>query len=152
MRTMKSLIALTCLLALAYAASAATCSFEILVKTGDRKNAGTDSRISLEVRSKTGPTLSIKSLKAWGGMAGHNYFERGNLDKFRGTGPCLPSTPCRMVLTSSGTGSKPGWYVSYVQVTQVRLLAPDVTRRWDVGQWLSPPRQLSAIRHDCSFP
>jgi hypothetical protein len=21
-----------------------------------------------------------------------------------------------------------------------------------VGQWLSPPRQLSAIRHDCSFP
>jgi hypothetical protein len=149
---MKSLIALTCLLALAYAASAATCSFEILVKTGDRTNAGTDSRISLEVRSKTGPTLSIKSLKAWGGMAGHNYFERGNLDKFRGTGLCLPATPCRMVLTSSGTGNKPGWYVSYVQVTQFQLMTPSITRRWDVGQWLTPPRQLSAIRHDCSFP
>jgi hypothetical protein len=155
---MKSFItALTCcLLALAYAAtsaSAATCTFDILVQTGNRKNAGTDSRISLQVSGARGPTLSISSLKAWGGAMGkdHDYFERGNLDRFRGTGPCLTSTPCKMILTSSGTGNKPGWYVSYVKVTQFGQ-GSSKTHRWDVEQWLavtSPPRQLSTVRNDC---
>ncbi|GJN03098.1 hypothetical protein PR202_ga20507 [Eleusine coracana subsp. coracana] len=154
---LKSLIALTCLLALAYyaatPASAATCTYEILVKTGDRNNAGTDSRISLLVSGRTGPALDIPSLKAWGGQQSRNYFERGHLDTFRGTGPCITVTPCRMQLTSSGTGNKPGWYVSYVQVNLVRQLAPDtVLRRWNLEQWLAPPRPLSAVRNDCSFP
>ncbi|GJN27790.1 hypothetical protein PR202_gb15841 [Eleusine coracana subsp. coracana] len=153
----KSFIALTCLLALAYAATpafAATCTFDILVKTGDRNNAGTDSRISLKVSGARGPTLDISSLKAWGGKKDHDYFERGHLDSFRGTGPCLSGTPCKMQLTSSGTGNKPGWYVSYVQVTQLAQGSgiSSRTRRWDVEQWLAvtaPPRQLTTIRNDC---
>ncbi|TVU14763.1 hypothetical protein EJB05_38256, partial [Eragrostis curvula] len=157
---MKSLIiSLACLLALqAYAASAAQCTFDILVKTGDRKNAGTDARISLQLRGASGRKLEISSLKAWGGKmgAGHDYFERGNLDRFRGTGPCLTGTPCNLVLSSSGSGNKPGWYVSYVQVTQVgQGSGASTTRRWKLEQWLAvtaAPHELSTVRNDCSFP
>ncbi|TVU14805.1 hypothetical protein EJB05_38298, partial [Eragrostis curvula] len=121
---MRSLIiTLACLLALqAYAASAAQCTFDILVKTGDRKNAGTDARISLQLRGASGPKLEISSLKAWGGKmgAGHDYFERGNLDRFRGTGPCLTGTPCNLL-------------EQWLAVT-------------------APPHELSTVRNDCSFP
>jgi hypothetical protein len=154
-RNMKSftIIALmACLLAYAAtSASGATCTYDILVKTGDRKNAGTDARISLTVSGANGPALSIRSLKPWGGKIGRNYFERGNLDRFRGKGPCLSGPPCKMQLSSSGTGNKPGWFVSFVQVTQLGSLSSR-TRRWDIEQWLAvtaPPRQLSVSRNNC---
>lgn len=152
---MKSFItALTCcLLALAYAAtsaSAATCTFDILVQTGNRKNAGTDSRISLAVSGFRGSAVVIPSLKPLGTMgAGHNYFERGNLDRFRGTGPCLPTRPCKMLIASNGAGNKPGWFVSYVEVTQ-RLGSSVATHKWKVDQWLADGK-LSALRDHCVF-
>ncbi|GJN03097.1 hypothetical protein PR202_ga20506 [Eleusine coracana subsp. coracana] len=153
---MKSFLVLTCLLALTYAATAATCTFDILVKTGDRDDAGTDSRISLQVSGADGRTLVIRSLKAWGQMsADHDYLERGNLDRFRGSGTCPSGGPCKMLLTSNGAGNKPGWYVSYVQVTQLgQASVSSRTHRWRVEQWLAvdePPRQLSALRNDCGF-
>lgn len=152
---MKSfIIALTgCLLiALAYNAdtAAAQCTFDIEIKTGDRKNAGTDARVSLAVTGFRGSAVVIPSLKPLGIMgAGHNYFERGNLDRFRGTGPCLATRPCKMLLASNGGGNKPGWYVSYVQVTQ-RLGSSVATHKWKVDQWLAD-KKLSALRDDCVF-
>jgi hypothetical protein len=151
---MKPFIALTgCLLiTLAYSAGTATaqCTFDILVKTGDRQNAGTDSRISLAVSGFRGSAVVIPSLKPLGTMgAGHNYFERGNLDRFRGTGPCLPTRPCKMLIASNGAGNKPGWFVSYVEVTQ-RLGSSVATHKWKVDQWLADGK-LSALRDHCVF-
>nr|ABB47328.1 transposon protein, putative, CACTA, En/Spm sub-class [Oryza sativa Japonica Group] len=87
----------------------AQCTFEILVKTDGRWYAGTNARVSLQVRAASGPTLTITNLESWGQMAAsHDYFEKGNLDRFRGTGDCMPSEPCNMVLTSDGSGNMPG--------------------------------------------
>uniref|UniRef100_A0A0D9XIW3 PLAT domain-containing protein n=1 Tax=Leersia perrieri TaxID=77586 RepID=A0A0D9XIW3_9ORYZ len=87
--------------------------------------------------------------------AGHNYFEEGNLDRFRATGPCMPSEPCNMVLTSDGSGNKAGWYVSYVQVTQFgQASVPSMSHKWAVDQWLAideAPNMLSADRRGCGI-
>ncbi|TVU13668.1 hypothetical protein EJB05_37088, partial [Eragrostis curvula] len=132
------------------------CRFEILVKTGSRRNAGTDARVSLQVSSANGPTLVIPNLESWGEMsAGHNYFEKGDLDRFGGTGPCMPSEPCDMTIKSDGSGYKPGWYVDYVQVTQLGIGSiSSMTHLWNVDQWLATdeePRLLSARRNGCGF-
>ncbi|CAN6234590.1 unnamed protein product [Urochloa humidicola] len=152
-----SLIALTifCLLALAAThAFAAQCTFEILIKTGGRKNAGTDSRVSLQVSAARGPTLVITNLESWGEMpAGHDYFERGNLDRFSVRGKCMPSEPCKMLLKSDGKGNKPGWYVDYVMVTQLGS-ASSKQHKWSVAQWLAldeAPHKLSASSNGCGF-
>ncbi|RCV33028.1 hypothetical protein SETIT_7G049800v2 [Setaria italica] len=161
MKSSSSSIALTCCLLLALVAShaafaaAAQCTFEIIVKTGGREDAGTDSRVSLQVSAATGRTLTITNLESWGKMpAGHDYFERGHLDRFSGKGRCLPSEPCKMVLRSDGQGHKPGWYVDYVKVTQLGSRGSPKQRRWAVDQWLAideAPNQLFASRDGCGF-
>ncbi|CAL5033029.1 unnamed protein product [Urochloa decumbens] len=152
-----SLIVLTtcCVLALAAShASAAQCSFEIIINTGGRKNAGTDSRVSLQISAASGPTLEITNLESWGEMsAGHDYFERGNLDRFSVPGKCMPSEPCKMLLKSDGKGNKPGWYVDYVMVTQLGS-ASSKQHLWSVNQWLAldeAPHKLSASSNGCGF-
>ncbi|KAG8091447.1 hypothetical protein GUJ93_ZPchr0012g19528 [Zizania palustris] len=148
---MKLFIFLGCLLVLAASTASAQCTFEILVKTGDISDAGTDARVSLMVSSSSDETLQINNLESWGQMsAGHDYFEKGNLDRFRGTGTCMSSVPCKMTITSDGSGNKPGWYVSYVAVSQLGL----GSHRWAVDQWLAideAPNSLFADRNGCGF-
>lgn len=154
---MKLLLAMTCLLAFtASSAMAAQCRFEILVQTGGRRDAGTDARVSLQVSASSGSTLVIHNLESWGEMsAGHDYFEKGDLDRFGGNGPCMPSEPCNMVITSDGSGHKPGWYVDYVMVTQLgQGTVSSMTHKWAVDQWLAideAPHMLSANRNGCGF-
>ncbi|GJN27791.1 hypothetical protein PR202_gb15842 [Eleusine coracana subsp. coracana] len=156
-----TIIALTCLLALAYAAttaSAVTCTFDIRVKTGEKLGAGTNSRVTLQVSDAGGQTLVIPDLTSWGQMGpGYDYFEFGHLDRFSGTGTCFfPNAPCQMLLYTDGKGFGPGWYVSYVQVTQ--LVQGSITSKmhtWTVEQWLAvdePPYALWALRDDCVVP
>ncbi|KAK3143001.1 hypothetical protein QOZ80_4BG0356200 [Eleusine coracana subsp. coracana] len=135
---------------------AALCRFEILVKTGNRKDAGTDARVSLQVTAKSGPTLTISNLVSWGEMsAGNDYFEKGELDRFGGIGSCMPSEPCNMVISSDGSGNKPGWYVDYVMVTQLgQDSVSSMTHKWAVDQWLAideAPHMLSANRNGCGL-
>ncbi|KAG8088600.1 hypothetical protein GUJ93_ZPchr0010g9392 [Zizania palustris] len=148
---MKLFIFLACVLVLAASTASAQCTFEITVKTGDRKDAGTDARVSLKVSSSRGQTLQINNLESWGQMsAGHDYFEKGNLDRFRGSGPCMSSEPCKMTISSDNSGNKPGWYLSFVTVAQLGL----ASHRWNVEQWLAideAPHQLFADRNGCGF-
>ncbi|TVU14766.1 hypothetical protein EJB05_38259, partial [Eragrostis curvula] len=77
------------------------------------------------------------------------------LHRLRAGPACLSGGPCKMLLTSDGQGHKPGWYVSYVQVTQLgQGSVTSRAHRWRVEQWLAvdeAPRQLSALRNDCGF-
>jgi hypothetical protein len=141
------------LIVAASSAFASQCTFEIIVQTDDRRSAGTDARVSLQLSSVDGQTLAISDLESWGLMGrGHNYFEKANADRFRGTGECMTTGPCKMLLTSDGTGDKPGWYVSYVQVAQVGQDVSVKQRNFAVNQWLAvdeAPHQLFAFRDGC---
>jgi len=133
----------------------AKCQYEIVVKTASIDNAGTDAQITVALSGADGSNkrLEVTDLQSWGRMGeNYNYFESGNLDLFGGSGECVPSGPCRMMLVSDNSGNKPGWYVSYVKVTQI---APDLSvfsHTFKVDQWLAvdePPYQLYALRDDC---
>ncbi|CAO2035294.1 unnamed protein product [Urochloa humidicola] len=131
------------------------CVYTIYVKTGWIWRAGTDSVIGLSLHAADGEAFTIPDLAKWGGLmdAGHDYYERGNLDIFSGRAPCLPSPPCGMNLTSDGTGPHHGWYCKSVEVTAAGPRAPCARAEFGVEQWLAtdaPPYRLYAERSACA--
>lgn len=131
------------------------CQYTINIQTGKRRDSGTDSIIGIVLADKDGEYIEIKDLVSWGGTTpGRDYFEKGNLDTFTGTEPCLPSPVCFMRLNSDGSGNKPGWYVEFVKVTRSKTGSASKTQQFSVGQWLAlsePPRQLYAERNNCAL-
>ncbi|XP_028759075.1 PLAT domain-containing protein 3-like [Neltuma alba] len=135
--------------AAAMATTEAPCQYSVSVQTGDYAGAGTDSTISLQLKSQSGASFPIANLVDWGLMQpGHVYFQRGNLDFFGGTGNCLHV--CAMTVTSSGTGSMPRWYLTEVNVTVSGPVKVDIS--FPVKRWLAkdvPPGSLSATVDSC---
>ncbi|OEL32248.1 hypothetical protein BAE44_0006734 [Dichanthelium oligosanthes] len=131
------------------------CVYTIYVETGSIWKAGTDSVIGLGLRSADGAGFTVTDLARWGGLmgAGHDYYERGNVDIFSGRAPCLASPPCAMNLTSNGSGPHHGWYCRSVEVTAAAPRAPCARAAFGVEQWLArdaPPYQLYAERSACA--
>ncbi|KAK4263917.1 hypothetical protein QN277_029269 [Acacia crassicarpa] len=128
------------------------CTYIVRVKAGDRDSAGTDSIISLKLKSYSGYGLTVDNLENWGLMGpSHHYFERGNLDVFSGSGPCV--NICAICIISNGEGNMPGWYLDYIEITIVgpgkptKLLFP-------ANQWLALdewPRHLYTNLSLCSL-
>ncbi|TVT98250.1 hypothetical protein EJB05_56470, partial [Eragrostis curvula] len=130
------------------------CVYTIYVQTGSIWKAGTDAVIGLTLRGTDGYGFKIKNLARWGGLmgAGYDYYERGNVDLFSGRAPCLASPPCRMNLTSDGSGDHHGWYCKTVEVTTTRQHSNCFKSYFGVEQWLArdaPPYELYAERSFC---
>ncbi|XP_022740267.1 PLAT domain-containing protein 3-like [Durio zibethinus] len=135
------------------------CVYSVYVRTGSIFKGGTDSIIGLRLYDVYGEYIEIRNVEAWGGLmeAGHNYFERGNLDIFSGRGPCLAAPVCAMNLTSDGSGPHHGWYCNYVEVTMTGVHTPCSQQQFTVEQWLAldaAPYELTAVRNYCpsEFP
>ncbi|XP_062224795.1 PLAT domain-containing protein 3-like [Phragmites australis] len=131
------------------------CVYTIYVETGSIWKAGTDAVIGVAFWGADGGGFTIADLVRWGGLmgAGRDYYERGNVDVFSGRGPCLPSPPCRMNLTSDGSGEHHGWYCKSVEVTTTRRHAGCARAEFGVEQWLAtdaPPYQLYTERSICA--
>ncbi|CAL5016594.1 unnamed protein product [Urochloa decumbens] len=132
------------------------CVYTIYVKTGWIWKAGTDSAIGLALRAADGKEgFAIPDLAKWGGLmgAGHDYYERGNVDIFSGRAPCLPSPPCGVNLTSDGSGAHHGWYCKSVEVTAAGPGRACARAEFGVDQWLAtdaPPYKLYAERSACA--
>ncbi|XP_020090607.1 PLAT domain-containing protein 3-like isoform X1 [Ananas comosus] len=131
------------------------CVYTVYARTGSVWKAGTDSVIGVELTGSDGSGVQIADLGKWGGLMGegHNYFERGNLDVFSGLGRCTTSPPCRLNLTSDGSGANHGWYCNYVEVTTTGPHAACAQQLFTVEQWLatdSKPYQLYALRDNCA--
>ncbi|KAL0306684.1 UNVERIFIED_CONTAM: hypothetical protein Sradi_6085700 [Sesamum radiatum] len=129
------------------------CQYTVHVKTDPRKDAGTDSIISLSLydnANSSGVGIEIENLESWGDMGvGHDYFEAGSRDIFSGRASCLAKSICFMVLKSDGTGNKPGWYVSFVDVFVNKTQDP---QHFTVDQWLAldeSPYTLTVYRDNC---
>ncbi|XP_054823580.1 PLAT domain-containing protein 3-like [Prosopis cineraria] len=122
------------------------CRYVVRVKTGDREHAGTNSVISLKL-SSLGNSFTINNLQNWGIMGpSHDYFERGNLDLFSGNGPCL--RVCAIAVASNGQGTKPGWYLDYVDVTSTGPKSAFSVNQWlAINEW---PHHLYASVNLCA--
>lgn len=131
------------------------CVYTVYVRTGTIIKGGTDSIIGLVLSTPDGDGFEIPDLEAWGGLmeAGHNYYERGNLDIFSGRGRCLFAPICAMNLTSDGSGHRHGWYCNYVEVTSTGPHGACSQQQFTVEQWLAvdtAPYELTATRNYCS--
>uniref|UniRef100_A0A0D9W5R0 PLAT domain-containing protein n=1 Tax=Leersia perrieri TaxID=77586 RepID=A0A0D9W5R0_9ORYZ len=131
------------------------CVYTLYVETGLIWKAGTDAAIGVHLAAADGSGFTVTNLERWGGLmgAGHDYYERGNVDVFSGRAPCLPSPPCRMNLTSDGAGAHHGWYCKSVEVTATGPHAGCAKATFGVEQWLArdaPPYQLYAERSVCA--
>ncbi|XP_028790930.1 PLAT domain-containing protein 3-like [Neltuma alba] len=134
-------IALSCVVFLVSLISFATamgttkkCQYVVRVTTGNVNNAGMDSTISLKLSSLSGDSFTIANLEDWGSMEScHDYFEKSNLDVFKGTSNCL--YVCAVTVSSNGAGYKPGWYLDYVEVTVSGDVSKDIS--FPVNQWLA---------------
>ncbi|KAK4268152.1 hypothetical protein QN277_024842 [Acacia crassicarpa] len=125
------------------------CQYLVRVQTGDRSSAGTDSKISLKLfNTLSGESLTVKNLEDWGIMApGHNYFERGNLDVFSRSSPCIDV--CAMTVTSDNTGYKPGWFLDFVEVTISGSISKKIS--FPVNRWLDSKSGLTVTVDLCSW-
>ncbi|KAL0306683.1 UNVERIFIED_CONTAM: hypothetical protein Sradi_6085600 [Sesamum radiatum] len=115
----------------------ADCQYTVHVKTDPRRDAGTDSIISLSLYDNanfSGGGVVVKNLESWGVMGpGHDYFEGETLISSAARAPCLAKTGMLyMILTSDGSGNKPGWYVSFVDV-----FTANRQQHFTVAQWLA---------------
>ncbi|KAI9077484.1 hypothetical protein K1719_040555 [Acacia pycnantha] len=147
-------IALSACLVFLLSATMATsdqCLYLVRVQTGDRADAGTDSIISLKLFNSSGGSYTVQNLEDWGIMEpGHDYFERGNLDLFSHSAPCI--NVCGITVTSDNSGSKSGWYLDSVEVTVSGSITNKVA--FPVNQWLAldeKPRRLDATVNLCSW-
>ncbi|KAK9733741.1 hypothetical protein RND81_04G089000 [Saponaria officinalis] len=144
---------LTLLLTLASLAYSDDCVYVIQLKTGDVPDAGTDATVTLRVYDEHGNGIADPDLWSDGLMGkDHDYFERNNLDMFGFKFGCLGSKVCNIELSHNNGGSKPGWYVSYVQVTTVWPNGCTQTM-FPIDQWLALdeyPYSLSVIKNLCS--
>ncbi|XP_028790925.1 PLAT domain-containing protein 3-like [Neltuma alba] len=125
------------------------CQYVVRVKTGNVDHGGTDSTISLKLKSLSGNSFTIADLDEWGLMGpGQDYFERGNLDVFKGTSNCL--NVCAINVTSNDAGHKLGWYLDYVEVTVSGDVSKEIS--FPVNRWLAKdesPYSLSATVDSC---
>ncbi|KAI9077487.1 hypothetical protein K1719_040558 [Acacia pycnantha] len=146
---MSCLVFLLSLTSFASMATAARCDYHIQVKTGDVYKAGTNSKISLKLISSSGWNLTIGNLEQWGVNPGHDFFERGSLDEFKGRTTCLK--PCAITVSSDGSGLASGWYLEYVDIT-VTGHGINFEEEFDVHQWLDYPKpyKLDVTVNKCS--
>ncbi|KAK6936286.1 Embryo-specific ATS3 [Dillenia turbinata] len=129
------------------------CVYTLYVKTGSIIKAGTDAQIGVTLGDASGRSVWVPDLRPWGLMdSKHDYFERGNVDIFSGRGRCIDRQICRLNISSDGSGSHPGWYCDYVEVTSTGPHRRCGQSIFYVDRWLSldaPPYQLSAILDGC---
>ncbi|PWA81423.1 root storage protein [Artemisia annua] len=148
------LLLLLFLAIVASVSSQETCVYTIFAKTGTAGSAGTDATISLKLNDAYGSEVTIPNLERYGEMdPGHDYFENGNLDKFSITTSCMKSSVCSITLSSDNSGSKPGWYVDYVQVITSGGAVGDIT--FEIYGWLAddePPYKLTRTFDKCGSP
>ncbi|XP_061881566.1 lipoxygenase homology domain-containing protein 1-like isoform X1 [Entelurus aequoreus] len=101
--------------------------YEILLTTGDVKDAGTDAKVYVTVYGVNGDSGKRHLRKRF-----RNLFERGHTDRFLvemlDLGELL-----RVKVQHDDSGSNCGWYLEYVEVTNT---ANSVTTIFQCGKWL----------------
>ncbi|XP_021762675.1 PLAT domain-containing protein 3-like [Chenopodium quinoa] len=131
-----------------------SCTYNVKLKTGNVERAGTDARILLRLYDKNGNSIDAPSLRRYrDGPDSRDYFEKGQLDKFKIPGRCLKI--CKMELSHNNGGDHPGWYVDYLEVTVVndQTGKSSAVKRFNIKRWLAkdapPYYSTSVVKGKC---
>ncbi|XP_042187934.1 lipoxygenase homology domain-containing protein 1 [Callorhinchus milii] len=116
-------------------------TYTVRVKTGDKKNAGTDSNIFINLYGEHDDTgvVNLKSSKM-----NKNKFERGQVDEF--IVEAVDLGPLRKIRVGhNNCNGSPGWFLDWVEID-----APSLGRRlrFPCGRWLDKREDDGAIVRD----
>ncbi|XP_025021880.1 lipoxygenase homology domain-containing protein 1 [Python bivittatus] len=113
-------------------------TFSVRVKTGDKKNAGTDSNVFIILygsKDDTG-TIYLKASKT-----NRNKFERGKVDVF--TVECVDLGDVKKIkIGHDNTGNSEGWFLEWVEVDAPCL---GLCLKLPCGRWLDKSEDDGAI-------
>ncbi|XP_052229243.1 lipoxygenase homology domain-containing protein 1-like isoform X2 [Dreissena polymorpha] len=112
--------------------------YEIVVVTGDKVTAGTDSNVFITIYGKTGATkkTALKNTNK------KKLFQQGDTDIFKFHDTCVgPMT--KIKIEHDNTGVCPGWYLERVVVTDLKH--PKLKYYFPCGQWLARDEGDGAI-------
>lgn len=87
-------------------------TYNVKVKTGDVKNAGTDARVTLKIFGDKGDT-GERALKSSTNTS--NKFERGRLDEFIIEADDIGKIE-KIQIGQNGKGPASGWFLDYVEI------------------------------------
>ncbi|XP_050208154.1 PLAT domain-containing protein 2-like [Mercurialis annua] len=130
-----------------------SCTYSIAIKTGSKRAAGTNAKVSLKFSNLEDPPINLQNIAKYGSNGpGYDYFENDYLDHFKYTGLCFTFPVCYIKLSHDNGGYKPGWYVNYVDIYASGSSITPTGKRFDVYQWLAfdeAPYEISTIRDLC---
>jgi arachidonate 5-lipoxygenase len=121
--------------------------FEVVVKTGDVKGAGTDANVYCALVDEEGNRTKDYHLDCrW-----KDDFEKGNIDKFK---LCNGSTlgPLKKIeIWRDETGLGDDWYVEWIKVKRLADLADELDV-FPCNRWVKADRKLILTKYDCMLP
>lgn len=118
--------------------------YEIKVKTGDVKGAGTDANVYLVLISESG----IQSRTIHLDCKWRNDFEKGNVDSFKVGGISKLGSIGKIVLWRDSSGLCDSWFVEWVKVKYLH----EVDSKSDCfpcNRWIQSDRKLVILKYDC---
>lgn len=123
--------------------------YEIIVKTGDVKGAGTDANVYCALISEDGARSRDMHLDCkW-----KNDFEKGSVDSFK-VNDCSGLGPLAEIeIWRDETGLGDDWYVQWIKVKRLAFPADvDEPTIFPCNRWVKADRKLFITKYDCVLP
>jgi hypothetical protein len=121
-------------------------TYIIRVKTGDKKNAGTDADVTIRLIDEDGETSPLLKLD----VRLRDDFERGQWDEFKIRDRRLSLGPlCKIELHRNNAGVNADWFVHYIEVEDKRTKGVYI---FPVHRWVQADRPLSIQHLDAVLP
>ncbi|CAM4967373.1 unnamed protein product [Rotaria socialis] len=120
-------------------------SYEILVYTGDKRGAGTDSNVSITLFGKNGKQTGKIPLK---NSNNKDPFERKQVDKFRVNGDYIGEL-MKLHIEHDNSGQSSGWFLDKIVVTD--LFEPKTQYVATCNQWLAKDEGDREISRDLTL-
>lgn len=130
--------------------------FQVIVKTGDVKGAGTDSNIYCALIDSDGNRTSDVKLDCFW----KDDFEKGNVDTFTVRSEQKIGSLARIELWRDKSGLKDDWFLEYIKVIQYTksnsslkdLFSTKEEIPFPINRWIKADQKYTFEIYDCSLP
>lgn len=125
-----------------------TPDYEVIVKTGDVKGAGTDANVYCCLVDEDGNRSKEFHLDCrW-----KNDFEKGNIDKFKLSNGAALGDLKKIEIWRDETGVGDDWYVEWIRVRRLGQQADELGDPFPCNRWVTANRKLILTKYDCMLP
>lgn len=122
--------------------------YEIVVKTGDVKGAGTDANVYCALIDEEGNRTKDFHLDCrW-----KDDFEKGNIDKFKLCNGSALGPLKKIEIWRDETGLGDDWFVEWIKVKLFNSNDSDEMDVFPCNRWVKADRKLILTKYDCMLP